>query len=142
MARGRESGAYRFDQRIAHPVHGAHRVELGRRNGEGCHRFVPGDLARALAEDERVPRRDALHTHVRSAVTQRLRCLGAGEQRGQVADVQLRLDQVGERECGGRVRRAAGPRCVEDRAGSGEVPDDGDPSAYLDDGRVTACPER
>lgn len=85
-------------------------------------------------------RRDALHTGVRGAVAQRLRGFGAGEQGGQVTDVQLGLDEVGERECGGRVRRAARPGCVEDGAGTGEVADDGDPAADLDDGRVAAGP--
>lgn len=138
---GREQpGAYGFDQGVAHPVDRAHRIELGCGHREGGHRLVPGDLPRALAEDQRVSGRDALHPGVRGAVAQCLRGLGAGEQRGEVADVELGLDEVGERQRGGGVRRPSGPGRVEDRAGAGEVADHGDPAAYLNDRRVAAGP--
>ncbi len=140
VARGQEPGTHRFDEGVAHPLDGAHRVEFGCGDGEGGHRLVPRDLPRTLAEDQRVPGRDALHPLVRSAVAQRLRGFGAGEQGGEVTDVELGLDEVGEGERGGGVGRAAGPGRVEDRPGPGEVSGHGDPSPYLDDGRVAAGP--
>ncbi len=57
-----------------------------------------------------------------------------------MADVELRLDEVGEREGGGGVRRAARPGGVEDGPRAREVADDGDPAAGLDDGGVAAGP--
>ena len=81
---------------------------------------------------------DALRTACRSPSASG--DVGAGEQRGQVADVEAGLDEVGERQGGGGVGGAAGPRGVEDRAGAGQVAGDGDPPADLDDGRVAAGP--
>ncbi|CAM5673247.1 hypothetical protein SCALM49S_04910 [Streptomyces californicus] len=117
VAGGREPGAYGFDERVPYAFHGVHRVGLGSRDGEGGDGLVPGDLARALAEDERVPRRDPLHAGVGRAVAERFGGLGAGEQGGEVPDVELGLDEVGERQGRGGEGGAAGPRGVEDRAG-------------------------
>lgn len=84
--------------------------------------------------------RDAAYADVRCAVAQRLRAVGAGQQGGEMADVELRLDQVGEREGGGGVRGAARPGRVEDGPGTREVADHGDAAAGLDDGGVAAGP--
>lgn len=140
VARGGQPGAYGFDERVPYALDGSDRVDLGRRHGEGRHRFVARDLPGALPEDERVARRDPLHPGVRGAVAQGFRCLRAGEQCGQVADVQLGLDEVRQRKGGGGVRGSVGPGRVEDGAGSGDVTCDGDAAADLDDGRVAAGP--
>ncbi len=137
---GGEPGPHGVDQRVPDAFDRAHRVGLGCGDGERGHRLVTGDLPRPLTEDQRVARRDPLHALVRGAVAQRLGRLGAGEQGGQVADVELGLDEVGEGEGSGGVRGAVGPGGVEDGPGPGEVACDGDAAADLDDGRVTARP--
>ncbi|OSY51054.1 hypothetical protein BG846_03301 [Streptomyces fradiae ATCC 10745 = DSM 40063] len=140
VAGGGEAGAYGFDQGVADSLHGAVRVELGRGDGEGGDGLVPGDLAGALAQHQGVAGRDALDAGVRGGVAQRLGGLGAGEQRGEVPDVELGLDEVGEGQRGGRVRGAVRPGGVEDGAGAREVGGDGDAAAGLHDGRVAARP--
>ena len=143
VARLGEPGAHRLHQCLAHA---GHRLPgVGGRPGTAAAgqrgaRFVAGDLRDALAQGERVARREAVHVLVRRAGAQCLGCVGAGEAGGQVGDVQARLDQVGERQRGGGVGGAAGPRGVEDRAGAGQVADDGDASAYLEDRGVAAGP--
>ncbi|PPS81133.1 hypothetical protein BZZ08_05623 [Streptomyces sp. MH60] len=89
-----------------------------------------------------MPRRNALHAVVRGGVVQRGRHVGRGEQRGEVAEVEVGLDEVGERQRGGRVGGAARPGGVENRPRAREVAADGDPPPHLDDGRVTAGPRR
>ncbi|ESU46008.1 hypothetical protein P376_6014 [Streptomyces sp. HCCB10043] len=140
MARGREPGAYGFDERVPYALHRVHRVGLGCGDGERGDGLVPRDLPRALAEDQRVARRNPPHALVGRAVAKGLGGLRAGEQGGEVPDVELGLDQVGERQGGGGVGGAAGPGGVEDGPGSGEVARDGDAAADLDDGGVTAGP--
>ncbi|CAM5442471.1 hypothetical protein STENM223S_07963 [Streptomyces tendae] len=137
-----EPRAHRLDQGVPHTVHRAVGVGRGGRDGERGHRFVPGDLTCPGAQDQRVPRRNALHAVVRGGVVQRGRHVGRREQRGEVAEVEVGLDEVGQRQRGGRVRGAARPRGVEDRPCAREVAADGDPPPHLDDGRVTAGPRR
>lgn len=87
-----------------------------------------------------MPRRNAAHAVVRGGVVQGVRYVGGGQQGGQVPEVEVGLDEVGEGQRGGRVRRAARPGGVEDRAGARDVAADGHPAADLDDGGVTAGP--
>ncbi len=136
----RQPGADRLHQGVAYGVHGAFGVGGGRGHGEGGDRLVPGDLTRPGAQHEGVPRRNAPHALVRGGVPQRGRYVRGGEQGGQVAEVEVGLDEVGEGQRGGGVGRTAGPGGVEDRAGAGEVAADGDAAAHLDDGRVAARP--
>lgn len=89
-----------------------------------------------------MPRWNTAYAVVGRGVVQRGRYVGGGEERGEVAEVEVGLDEVGEREGRRRVGRAARPRGVEDRAGAREVAADHDPAADLDDGRVAARPRR
>ncbi|CAM5318658.1 hypothetical protein SCALM49S_00842 [Streptomyces californicus] len=89
-----------------------------------------------------MPRRDPLHAGVGRAVAERFGGLGAGEQGGEVPDVELGLDEVGERQGRGGEGGAAGPRGVEDGPGAGQVARDGDAAADLHDGGVAPGPGR
>ncbi len=137
-----EPYAHRVDERVAYGVHRAVRIHGRRRHREGGHRLVPGDLARPGAQDQRMPRRNAPYPVVGRRVVQRGRDVRGGEQRGQVTEVEVGLDEVGERERGRGVRRTAGPRGVEHRLGAREITADHGAAADLDDRRVTAGPGR
>ncbi|CAM5656610.1 hypothetical protein SGLAM104S_01049 [Streptomyces glaucescens] len=121
-----EPGPYRFHQGVAYGVHRAAGVGGGRGHRQGGDLLVPGDLARPGAKDQRVPR-DAPYAVVRGGLVHRGRDVRGGQQRGEVAEVEVGLDEVGERERGGGVGGAARPGGVEHRTSAREVAADGDP---------------
>ncbi len=88
---------------------------------------------------ERVPGGMSSHAFVRSRVVDRGRYVGGGEQGRQVPEVEVGLDEVGQRQ-GGIVGRTAGPGGVEDGPRAREVARDGGAAADLDDGGVAAGP--
>ncbi len=140
MARGGEAGAYGLHEGVADTVHGARGVGGGGGDGERGDRFVPRDLPCARAQDQRMPRGHAPHALVGRRVMQRLGDVRGGEQRREVADVEVGLDEVGQRQRGRGVGRTARPGGVEDGARGREVTGDHDAAADLDDRRVTAGP--
>ncbi len=87
-----------------------------------------------------MPRRNALHALVRGGVLERGRHVGRREQCGEVSEVEVGLDEVGERQGGGGVGDAPFEGGVEDGPGAGEVPAHGDAASDLDDGGVAAGP--
>ncbi len=87
-----------------------------------------------------MPRRNAFHAVVRGGVVQRGRHVGRGQHRGEVAEVEVGLDEVGQRQGGRGVGGAVGPGGVEDGPCAGDVAADGDPAPDLDDGGVAAGP--
>ncbi len=136
----RQPGADRLHQRLAQRVHGAVRVGGGRGHGERGDRLVPGDLTRSGAQDQGVSWRDAPHPFVGGRVLHRGRDLRRGEQGGQVPEVEVGADQVGERQRRGGVGGAAPPRGVEDGAGAGQVAADRGAPVDLDHDGVAAGP--
>ncbi len=137
---GGEAGADGFDERVPYALDGLVGRELGGGDGERRRRLVTGDVAGAVAQDEGVPGRHAAYALVGRAVGEGLRGVGAGEEGGEVADVELGLDEVGEGQGGGGVGGAAGPGGVEDGPGAGQVARDGGAAAHLGDGGVAAGP--
>lgn len=87
-----------------------------------------------------MPRRNASYAFVRGRVVDRGRYVGGGEQGRQVPEVEVGLDEVGQRQGRGRVGRTARPGGVEDGPRAREVARDGGAAADLDDGGVAAGP--
>ncbi len=137
-----ESRPYGLHESLPDPRHRVVGGELGRRDGERGRRLITDDVACAVPQYERVAGRHAPHPEVGRAVAERLRGVGAGEQRREVADVELGLGQVGERQGRGGVGGAAGPFGVEDGARPRQVAGDRHASADLCDRRITAAPRR
>lgn len=104
-----EPGADGFDQGVADAVHGLFGGELGRGDSERGGRLEGGDLAGAATQHQGVSGRDPADPFVRRAGAEGLGDVRAGQQRGQVADVEAGLDEVGEREGRGGVGGATGP---------------------------------
>ncbi len=140
VAGGGEADPYRLDECFAHRLDGAVGGHGCGGDGERGHLLVSGDLRDARAHDQGVARRDAADPCVRGGVLEGFGDVGGGEECGEVADVEVGLDEVRERECGGGEGGAARPRGVEDGAGAREVADDHGAAADLDDRRVAARP--